>query len=207
MPTASPPPAAPEPQEPQQSAADRLLRAQAAELEALRAQVKDLPDPDTLLAWRGKAEQFDALAADLPAWREQLQAAHQQERRQLQQQLQSRDAELQQQQQQHQLQTLFLQAGGNPLHFSAWLELYGSKFVQRTEDGQLVSNENGQIMPIADVLSAQSNDALYGVLFHPRYGAGSGGRMGKDARVTTVPDLNKMKTGEIFREAFAKGSR
>jgi hypothetical protein len=206
MPTASPPPAAPEPQ-PQQSAADRLLRAQAAELEALRAQIKDLPDPDQLLAWRGKAEQFDALAADLPNWKEQLQAAHQQERQQLQSQLQSRDAELQQQQQQHQLQTQFLQAGGNPLHFSAWLELYGSKFVQRTEDGQLVSNENGQIMPIADVLASQRSDALYGVLFHPRYGTGSGGRMGKDARVATIPDLNKMKTGEIFRQAFAKGAR
>ena len=204
MPTAAPP-AAPEPSEqPQQSNAEKLLRAQAAELEALRARVADLPDQDTLLQWRSKAEKFDSLQADLPAWREQLQAAHQQERQQLQQQLQQRDADLDRQRQQTAMQTAFLQAGGNPLHFGAWMELYGSKYVQQADNGQLVSTENGQTIELSELLNRQRSDALYGVLFHPRYGSGSGARAGSSVSVTTVADLSKMKTSDLFRAGFTK---
>lgn len=199
------PTAAPEP--PEQSNTEKLLRAQAAELEALRARVADLPDADTLLDWRSKAEQYDALAADLPAWREQLQAAHQQERQTLQQQLQQRDEDLGRERLQAQMQAAFLQAGGNAMHFPSWLELYGSKYVQAGEDGRLVSTENGQNMELSELLNQQRSDTLYGVLFHPRYGAGSGTRGGRDNRVTSTVDLSKMKTGDLFRAGFVKQSR
>jgi hypothetical protein len=205
MPTAAPPtpPEKPDDQ-PQQSAADRLLRAQAAELEALRAQVQNLPDADTLSSWRSKAERFDALAADLPQWREQLSAAHQQEREALRQQLEQRDSDLSRQQLQSQIQTAFLQAGGNPLHFGAWMELYGSKFVKPGENG-LVSVENGQTVDLPELLNRQRNDALYGVLFHPQYGGGSGARSGRDVRVVNTADLSGKSTSQLFRENF--GSR
>lgn len=196
---------APEPPEqPQQTAADRLLRAQAAELEALRARVADLPDPDALLEMRAKAEKFDALVADLPGWKEQLQAAHQQEQQALQQRLQEQEGELTRERLQSELQAQFLRAGGNPLHFSAWLELYGSKYVKPGEDGRMVSTENGQTIPLEDVLNNQRTDPLYGVLYHPRYGSGGGSRQGNvDGRVTTVNDLSKMKTSDLFKTAFA----
>jgi hypothetical protein len=203
MPTASPP--APAPQEPpQQTAADRLLRAQAAELEALRARVADMPDADTLMAWRSKAERLDALAADLPGWRAELQQQFGAERDKLAQQLQQRDADLERQRQQTELQTQFLQSGGNPLHFAAWQELYGSKYIKQAADGSYISTENGQSIPLGELLDRQRDDALYGVLFHPRYGSGSGARSGKDTRITNQPSLNNMKTGQLFTEAFSK---
>jgi hypothetical protein len=202
---AAPPPQ--EPQEPQQTAADRLLRAQAAELEALRARVQDLPDPDLLADWRAKAQQFDALQADLPRWREQLQQEIGAERENLRQQVEHQQQALAAKEQQQQLQTQFLQSGGNPLHYHAWLELYGSKYVKQAEDGSYVSTENGQAVPLAELLDRQRSDALYGVLFHPRFGAGSGARNGKDGRIQSTVDLSKMRTGDLFKTAFAGNRR
>lgn len=200
MPTASPP----APDEPQPSAADRLLRAQSLELEALRSRVAGMPDPDELAAWRAKAERFDALQADLPRWKQELQQQFGAEREQLQEQLQQRDADLQRQRQQSDLQTQFLRSGGNPLHFAAWQELYGSKYVKQADDGSYVSTENGQTIPLAELLDRQRSDALYGVLFHPRYGAGSGARNGRDSRIETGNNLQNMKVGQLFKEAFGK---
>lgn len=203
MPPESPPPAEPQDQ-PRETAADRLLRAQAAELEALRSRVQDLPDPDTLTEWRAKAQRFDELNAELPTWREQLQAAHQQEREQLQQQVSQHQAQVAAASLENELQREFLQAGGNPVHFSMWRELYGSKYAQRGEDGRIVCTENGQSMAIADVLNQQRRDPLFGVLFHPAYGTGSGARSGRDGRVVSTAGLQNMKTGDLFREAFSR---
>lgn len=208
MPTASPPAPAPqEPQEPQQTATDRLLRAQAAELEALRSRVAALPDPDVLADWRAKAQQFDALQSDLPRWREQLQQELGAERENLRQQVEQQQQALAAKEQQQQLQTQFLRAGGNPLHFAAWQELYGSKYVKQAEDGSYVSTENGQAVPLAELLDRQRSDALYGVLFHPRFGAGSGARNGKDGRIQSTVDLSKMRTGDLFKTAFTGNRR
>lgn len=205
MPTASPPKPPEQPDDqPQQSAAEKLLRAQAAELEALRSRVQDLPDPDTLASWRSKAERFDSLAAELPQWRQQLASAHQQERDQLRQQLEQRDADLSREREHSQMQAAFLQAGGNPTHFPAWLELYGSKHVRPGDNG-LVSTENGETVALSELLNRQRSDALYGVLFHPRYGAGSGARGGRDTRVNHIADPNKTPTSQLFHQAF--GSR
>jgi hypothetical protein len=201
----SPPPTDPQQEPPRATAADRLLRAQAAELEALRSQMANLPDPDTLVQWRSKAEQFDSLAAELPAWREQLQSAHQQERQQLQQQIQQHEAHVAATTLDSELQREFMAAGGNPVHFSMWRELYGSKYAQRAEDGSMVSVENGQPMPLADVLKAQRRDPLYGVLYHPEYGSGSGARSTRDIRVQSTADIQKMSKTELFRSSF--GSR
>ena len=204
-PTATP--AAPPPQEPQQTTADRLLRAQAAELEALRSRVADLPDADVLADWRAKAQQFDALQADLPRWREQLQQEIGAERENLRQQVEQQQQALAAKEQQQQLQTQFLRSGGNPLHFAAWQERYGSKYVKQAEDGSYVSTENGQTIPLSELLDRQRSDALYGVLFHPRYGAGSGARNGKDGRIQSTVDLSKMRTGDLFKTAFAGNRR
>jgi hypothetical protein len=205
-PTATPPAPPPQepPQEPQQTASDRLLRAQAAELEALRSRVADLPDPDVLADWRAKAQQFEALQADLPRWREQLQQEIGAERDTLRQQVEQQQQALTAQQQQQELQTQFLRAGGNPLHFAAWQELYGSKYVKQADDGSFVSTENGQTIPLGELLDRQRSDALFGVLFHPRYGAGAGANKMRDSRLTTAPNLNNLKTGQLFAEAFAK---
>jgi hypothetical protein len=191
--------------DPPQSSADRLLRAQAAELEALRQRVADVPDPDSLLEMRAKAEKFDQLQADLPNWQQQLQTAHQQERQTLEQRVQQQEADLQRTRLSGEMQAAFLQAGGNPQHFAAWQELYGSKYVKPGEDGALMVSENGQTMPLADVLANQRTDSLYGVLFHPRYGSGSGGRSGHDRRLHTVSDLQNVSTSDLFRQSF--GSR
>jgi len=195
----------PESPEPQQTAADRLLRAQSAELEVLRSQMQAIPDPDTLTEWRAKAEKFDALSADLPAWKQQLQAAHQQEREQLQQQLNQHQTQITTISLESDLQREFLQAGGNPVHFSMWRELYGSKYSQRTEDGRIISTENGESVAIADVLSRQRVDPLFGVLFHAQYGTGSGARAGRsDARVSNTADLSNVKTSDLFKQAFSR---
>lgn len=205
-PTAAPPaPTPPEPpKEPQQTAADRLLRAQAAELEALRARVQDLPDPDVLADWRAKAQQLDQLAAELPGWRQQLEQAHQSERDQLRDQLRQSAASLERARLEHDLQTEFLRSGGNLATFSTWLELYGSKHVQRTADGAFVGTENGQQIPISDVLNSQRDDALYGGFFHPRYGAGAGSRSSRDVAVNNTADLSKVKTRDLFTSAFTR---
>jgi len=204
MATESPPPTDQQDQ-PRESAADRLLRAQAAELEALRSQMANIPDPDTLLQWRSKAEQFDSLAAELPTWRQQLQAAHQQERQQLQQQISEHQAKVAATTLESELQREFMAAGGNPIHFSMWRELYGSKYAQRAEDGSIISIENGQPVSLAKVLQSQRTDPLFGVLYHPQYGSGGGSRSGRpDARVTSTAGLQNMKTGELFREAFSR---
>jgi hypothetical protein len=205
-PTAAPPaPTPPEPpKEPQQTASDRLLRAQAAELEALRARVQGLPDPDEMLSWRSKAQKFDQLAAELPGWREQLQAAHTQERDQLQQQLQQSTASLERARLEHDLQTEFLRSGGNLATFQTWLELYGSKHIQRAADGAFVGTENGQQIPISDVLNSQRDDALFGGFFHPRYGAGAGSRSSRDVAVNNTTDLSKVKTRDLFTSAFTR---
>lgn len=204
MPPESPPPTGQQ-EQPRETAADRLLRAQAAELEALRSRVQGLPDVDTLSAWRAKAERYDALAADLPSWKQQLQAAQQQERQELQQQLSQHQSQVAAVSMESDLQREFLQAGGNPLHFSMWRELYGAKYAKRSEDGQIISSENGKPVAIADILSRQRRDPLFGVLFYPAYGSGSGSRPGRsDARVTTAPNIQNMKTGDLFREAFSR---
>lgn len=205
MATESPPPTDQQQEPPRATAADRLLRAQAAELEALRSQMASLPDPDTLVQWRSKAEQFDSLAAELPTWREQLQSAHQQERQQLQQQIQQHEAHVAATTLESELQREFMAAGGNPVHFSMWRELYGSKYAQRSEDGSIVSIENGQPVPLADVLRAQRTDPLFGVLYHPQYGSGSGSRPARDVRVQNTADIQGMSKSQLFRSAF--GSR
>lgn len=185
------------------SHSERLLKAQAAELAALRERVADLPDVDTIAAWRASHERLSQLQADLPGWRAQLQQAHQAERQQLQQTVAEQQQALAQAQLRSDLQAAFLQAGGSAQHFPAWMELAG-KHVTRGEDGALVSGDNGGPVPLADALARQRDDSLYGVFFHPRYGSGAGARSGVDGRVTTTRNLQGMSTGALFREAFVK---
>lgn len=179
------------------SNAERLLRAQAAELQALRERVADLPDPDTMAAWRASHERLTEMQASLPQWRERLQAAHQQEQQRLQQTVEQQQQALADAQLRSELQTAFLQSGGNPAFFDAWREL-GAKNITRADDGALMIN--GQ--PLNDALTQQRMDQMLGMFYHPRYGAGSGAKPGKDGRVSNTANLHKMKTGELFRAAF-----
>lgn len=186
---------------------ERLLRAQAAELQALRDRVADLPDVDTLSEWRASHEQLTQLRGELPAWREQLQAAHHAEQAKLQGQVQQQQQALQDAQMRSDLQAAFISGGGNIAHFPAWLELYGSKYVKRGENGAILATDNGQDSPLSDALMAQRSDSLYGVFFHPRYGSGGGATgSGRDVRVINAPNLQNVKTGELFRRAFGRQS-
>ena len=179
--------------------AERLLRAQAAELEALRARVADLPDPDTMASWRASHERLSELQADLPTWREQLQAAHQAERARLESTVQQQQQALADAALRSELQTAFLQGGGNGPHFDAWRELAG-KNITRGEDGALLVNGK----PVSDALSEHRQDSIYGVFFHPRYGSGGGAKGGFDGRVSHGQDLHSLSTSEKFTAAFAR---
>lgn len=188
--------------EPDGNHSERLLRAQAAELAALRERVADLPDPDTLATWRASHERLSQLQADLPGWRQQLQQAHQAEQQRLQQTVEQQAQALTQAQLQQEMQAAFLQAGGNPLLQPVWQELAGKR-VSRSDDGSL--QIDGQ--PLADALARHRSDPVLGVAFHPQYGAGAGAHSGRDVRVINQPDLSKMTTGQLFREAFVNRSR
>lgn len=195
-------------QQQQPSASERLLRAQAQELEILRDRLKDMPDPDEVIQWRSKAERLDQLQADLPAWRQQLQQAHQQEQQELQARLQQQEADLSRTRTDQELQRLFLESGGAATHWPMWQELAG-KNIRRAEDGSLVAMHNGQEVPAADLINAHRTDPLFGVLFHPRLGAGSGAQSGRwrDVHVTNSADLSKVSTSDLFHSAFGQGRR
>lgn len=180
---------------------ERLLRAQAAELAALRERVADLPDPDTLTTWRASHERLQALQQDLPQWREQLQQAHQAEQARLQQTVEQQAQALTHAQLQQEVQREFLTAGGNAQLYDVWRELAG-KHASRGEDGTL--QINGQ--PLSDALAGHRSDPVLAVAFHPRYGAGGGARSGMDGRVVNQPDLSKMSTSQLFRMGFVKRS-
>lgn len=176
---------------------ERLLRAQAAELQALRERVADLPDADTLTQWRASHERLSQLQADLPAWRQQLQEAHQAEQERLQKTVAEQQQALTQAALQQEMQSAFTQAGGNVAFFDAWREL-GGKHVTRGEDGSLQINGK----PLSEALAGQREDQLLGVFYHPRYGSGGGSRGGIDARVNNAQDMHRMTTDQKFRAAF-----
>lgn len=177
--------------------AESLLRAQAAELEALRSMVTGLPDAETLASWRASHERLSALQADLPSWRASLQAAHESERSQLQERLQQQQQALTEASLASDLQQAFAAAGGSAPHFAAWRTMAGQN-VARAEDGSITINGK----PVSDALNEHRSDAVYSVFFHPRYGSGGGSRGGFDGRVVNGPDLHKMSTSELFRVAF-----
>lgn len=178
---------------------ERLLKAQAAELAALRERIADLPDVDTLATWRASHERLSQLQADLPGWRAQLQEAHQAEQQRLQQTVQQQAEALTQAQLRSDLQAAFTQAGGNVAFFDAWREL-GGKHVSRAEDGTLQIDGK----PLSEALAGQRDDQLLGVFYHPRFGTGAGARGGRDVRVTNTQNLQGMSTGQLFHEAFVK---
>lgn len=178
---------------------ERLLKAQAAELAALRERVADLPDVDTLATWRASHERLSQLQADLPGWRAQLQEAHQAERQQLQQTVAEQQQALAQAQLQQEMQREFLTAGGQAQLFDVWREI-GAKGITRGDDGTLQINGK----PLAEALAGHRDDPVLGIAFHPRYGSGAGARSGVDGRVTTTRNLQGMSTGALFREAFVK---
>lgn len=181
---------------------ERLLKAQAAELAALRERVTNMPDPDEMAVWRASHQQLQALQQDLPAWREQLQQAHAAEQARLQATVAEQQQALAHAALQQEMQAAFLQAGGNAALQPVWQELAGKR-VSRSDDGSL--QIDGQ--PLADALASHRGDPVLGIAFYPRYGAGAGAHSGRDVRVTNQPDLSKMSTGQLFREAFVNRSK
>ena len=196
----------PKPQQeasPPESNAERLLRAQAVELQSLRSRVQDLPDPDALAEWRAKAERFDALAADLPTLRQQVADQFAAERQQLQQQAQVQEQRAQAADLRAEAQRVFLQGGGNPALWDSHWELYG-KHIKRDEQGQLVTLASGQAVPLQDVQQQLRTDPLHGHFFYPTMGSGSGARSSRDGRVVNRPDLLKMPKDQLWSQAFSR---
>lgn len=194
------PPAAPTPQdgpqEPQQepSAASRLLKAQAAELAALRRRVEGLPEPDQLEQLRAKAERFDALSQRLPQLQEQVAGLFQQQQAQAQQQRLSAA-----------IATAFTAAGGLPSWAEAFAELHG-KAASFDANGQVVmAGADGNPEPIAQVLDRLRVDQQWAHTFRPQYGSGSGIAHQNDPRLAHGADLSRLSTRQKFDLAFGGG--
>ncbi len=197
MPTAgSPAPTPPaDGQEPQQeaSATTRLLKAQAAELAALRRRVEGLPEPEQLAELKAKAERFDALSQRLP---------------QLQQQMVGMFEQQQQAQQQQRLSaaiaSAFTAAGGLPSWAEAFAELHG-KAASFDGSGQVVmAGPDGNPVPIAQVLDRLRVDQQWSHTFRPSMGSGSGlgGPSPNDPRTAHGGDLSRLSTRQKFDLAF-----
>lgn len=199
------PPTPPTPQEPAPAPepTDRVGRAMAAELEALRRQLASVPDADELQRLRDRAALADQITADLPAWREQLTAAVDQQR-------QEGDAALSQVQQDlararidQDVAAAFFANGGTEAGWQVLRESF-AKDVQRAEDGTLVVNTADGPQPLADALASLSDHPVYAAAFRARYGAGGGSRGNTTARAVPGVDVSRMTTDQRFKAAFGR---
>jgi hypothetical protein len=64
--------------------------------------------------------------------------------------------------------------------------------------------ETGKRITLREHFAKLRKDPVHGMHFQPEYGSGSGGRGGRDGRINSTADLNKMSTGQLFTDAFAK---
>lgn len=199
MPAAPPVPAPEDPQQPQEepSATSRLLKAQAAELAALRRRVADLPDPDELGQIREKAQRFDALSQRLPELQQRIAGAFQQQEAQVQQERLGRA-----------LQEAFTAAGGLPVWAGAFAELV-SKTASFDANGNVVmAGPDGIAVPIAQALDHLRGDQMWSHTFRPSMGSGSGmAHPTRDVRTVHGPDLQRLNTRQKFDLAFGGGQQ
>ena len=73
-------------------------------------------------------------------------------------------------------------------------------------DGQpLMDKESGTRVSPVDHFKSLHTDPVYGHLFKPAYGSGSGGRSVTGGRVPTGTNLHALPKSEKFRVAFASG--
>ena len=189
---APPKPTPPEPeQQADTTAASRLLRAQSAELAALRKRLEGVPDPEDLAALRQKAERFDALSQTLPQLQQQVAGLFRQQQ-----------AAVDAQRLQTAISAAFVEAGGLPAWSAPFAELHVQKASLDSSGQVVMSGTDGTPKPIAQVLEQLRVDGQWSHTFKPMYGSGSGMTPAHDPRIAHGPDLSRLNTSQKFDLAF-----
>lgn len=94
-----------------------------------------------------------------------------------------------------------------------WLAFQGSfradkqgLYVVDSDGDPVIDEDTGKRLPPGKWFQKLRQDPVHGLHFQPEYGSGSGARSGRDGRVTTTKDLQKLPTNQLFREAFSRKS-
>jgi hypothetical protein len=77
-------------------------------------------------------------------------------------------------------------------------------YVADADGSPALDSETGARITLRQHFDRLRKDPVHGMHFQPEYGSGSGGRAGRDGRVTTTADIHKMPNSALFTEAFAK---
>lgn len=77
-------------------------------------------------------------------------------------------------------------------------------YVADADGSPALDPETGARITLRQHFDRLRKDPVHGMHFQPEYGAGSGGRAGRDGRVTTTTDIHKMPNSALFAEAFGK---
>jgi hypothetical protein len=94
-------------------------------------------------------------------------------------------------------------------------QVFGSSFAKDKtglyivdRDGDpVLDEESGKRLTPREYFSRLRKDPVHGMHFQPEYGAGGGARVGRDGRVSSTADLNKVTTSELFRSSFGAKRR
>lgn len=94
-------------------------------------------------------------------------------------------------------------------------QLFGSQYAEDKAGLYLVDAdgtpaldpETGKRITLREHFAKLRKDPVHGMHFQPEYGSGSGARGGRDGRVNSSADLNKVPTGQLFRESFGARRR
>ena len=184
-----------------------LLRAQSAELQALRRQLAAMPDPDALEAIRSKAERFEALEQSLPEWQQQVQAAFTAEQQQSAAAVAAERQQLQETKLRSEVTAAFLRHGGLPQWSTAFYDLIG-KAARFNDAGQLVTDllQGEAPVPLDQALKAldahpQTQHLM--ALFAPRFGSGGNASTVHDVR-TITDHLGGLSSVELIAQGLKK---
>ena len=184
MPTPTPAPTPPD-----DSGASSLMRAQAAELQALRRQLASMPDPEALEAIRSKAARFDQLEQSLPEWQQQVQQAFSAEQQQAAAAIAHERQQLNETRLRSEVTAAYLRHGGLPQWADSFFDLIGRR-AQLDDAGKVVTDllQGESPVPFEQALQAleahpQTQHLM--ALFAPRFGSGSNAATSRDVRTLT----------------------
>jgi hypothetical protein len=98
-------------------------------------------------------------------------------------------------------------------HFDSIWSAYGDQIAEDSKGLYLLDSdgtprldpETGKRITPGEFFPKLRRDPVHGVHFQPEFGSGSGGRSGRDGRMSTTEDLSKVPNSQLFRESF--GSR
>lgn len=205
----------------------KALRAERERARQLEAQLKQVGQVNPALLEEARAK-ADAAEQQRQLIEQQTTARLAEQERKYQEQLQRITGELQQQKTAAEREALriktereFLAAKGlaeasaidGRTPFDYIWQLYGSQFSEDRNGLYLadpdgtprLDQETGKRITPSEFFAKLRKDPVHGMHFQPEYGSGSGGRSGRDGRVSTTEDLSKVPNSQLFRENF--GSR